>query len=85
MARPKKMEGRVAFFVPPGTMETVAKIAAMRTARQGGLDAREADIWREAVVRGLPLVLAAEEAVAAATKVGSDQPAKSKTVKKARR
>lgn len=61
MARPKKMEGRVAFYIPPGVGELVAEIKRLRTERHGGLEAREADIYREAVVRGLPLVLAAEK------------------------
>lgn len=60
MARPKKMQGRVAFYIPPGVAEAVAEIVALRTKRQGGLAARESDIYREAVVRGLPLVRAAE-------------------------
>lgn len=60
MARPKRMAARVAFYIPPGVEELVAEIRQLRTERHGGLEAREADIYREAVVRGLPLVLAAE-------------------------
>jgi hypothetical protein len=60
MARPKRMSARIAFYIPPGVTETVAEIKRLRTERHGGLEAREADIYREAVVRGLPLVLAAE-------------------------
>jgi hypothetical protein len=60
MARPKKMSGRVAFYVPPGVIDDVQEIVRLRTERQAGLEARAADVYREAVVRGLPLVLAAE-------------------------
>ena len=60
MARPKRMGGRVAFYIPPGVAEQVQEILRLRTMRQAGLAARAADVFREAVVRGLPLVLAAE-------------------------
>jgi hypothetical protein len=54
------MKGRIAFYVPPGVIEQVDEIVRLRTERQAGLEARAADVYREAVVRGLPLVLAAE-------------------------
>lgn len=63
MSRPKRMGGRVAFYIPPGVAEQVEEIVALRTARQAGVPARAADVYREAVVRGLPLVLAAEQGI----------------------
>jgi hypothetical protein len=60
MARPKRMGGRVALYIPPGVAEQVDELVRLRTERQAGLPARAADVYREAVVRGLPLVLAAE-------------------------
>ena len=63
MARPKRMGGRIAFYIPPGVAEQVEEVVRLRTERQAGLPAWAADVYREAVVRGLPLVLAAERGV----------------------
>lgn len=71
MARPKRMGGRVAFYIPPGVAEQVEEIVSLRTARQAGVPARAADVYREAVVRGLPLVLAAEQGTAPGRKPSS--------------
>ena len=78
MARPKKMKGRVAFYVPPGVIDQVMEIVRLRTERQAGLEARAADVYREAVVRGLPLVMAAERGDSGTSRTASQPKRKSK-------
>lgn len=55
MARPKRDMHRVALYIPNRAREAVKRIQSARLQREG-LEPLAADVWREAMARGLEAI-----------------------------